>query len=70
MRKTEQDLLEGRKCAPWKAKLAYAVKSQTSVTDRWLGERLHRGTVTTVSDALVAYKRELCAVQNVHCILQ
>jgi putative transposase len=49
MRKGRVDLLREGKSEPWKVALAAALKRQTTVTNRWLGENLHLGALHEVS---------------------
>jgi transposase len=45
------------KSAEWKLALAAALKAQTTVTNRWLGEALHLGNLHEVSRKVAAWTR-------------
>jgi len=56
--RTSGDLVRDRKSAPWKAALAAAMKTRTTATNRWLGERLHMGGLHEVSRQAGAWQRK------------
>jgi REP element-mobilizing transposase RayT len=56
--RTGADLEPERKSANWKVALAAALKARTTVTNRWLGERLHMGGLHEVSRQVSAWQRE------------
>src|SRR5690606_36139707 len=56
--KAENDLKESRKQALWKVSIAAQIKQQTAVTNRWLSERLHMGSIGGVSQAIRKYQQE------------
>jgi len=43
--------------APWKTLVAAAMKSKTTVTNRWLAEQLHMGSLHEVSRRINAWYR-------------
>ena len=47
--KQKSDLAKEGKSIGWKVDLAAAMKQQTTVTNRWLGENLHLGNMYEVS---------------------
>jgi len=47
--KQKSDLAKEGKSIGWKVALAAAMKQQTTVTNRWLGENLHLGNMYEVS---------------------
>jgi putative transposase len=56
--RTAGELALERKSAPWKIALAAAMKTRTTVTNRWLGEHLHMGGLHEVSRLAGAWLRE------------
>lgn len=58
--RSAEDLRHDSKSAPWKIALAASVKQQTLVTNRWLGERLHLGSLHQVSRKLSAWRTTTC----------
>jgi putative transposase len=55
--RTTDDLRRDPKSAPWKIALAAALKQRTHATNRWLGERLHAGSLHQVSRKVTAWQR-------------
>jgi hypothetical protein len=55
--RTRQDLVREGKSAPWKLALASAMKSGTTVTNRWLGASLYMGSLHEVSRKVSAWAR-------------
>lgn len=56
--RTPADLELGKKTAAWKVALAAALKSRTTVTNRWLGEKLNMGGLHEVSRQVSAWTRQ------------
>jgi len=54
---TAQDIDKSAKSAAWKIVLAVRMKELTTVTNRWLGERLNMGGLHEVSRRINAWKR-------------
>jgi REP element-mobilizing transposase RayT len=57
LRRTPADLATQRKSADWKVALAAALKAQTTVTNRWLGEVLNMGGLHEVSRQISAWRQ-------------
>ena len=55
--RTAGELAGDGKSAEWKLALAAALKAQTTVTNRWLGEALHLGNLHEVSRKVAAWTR-------------
>jgi putative transposase len=55
--KNKPALVRERKSAPWKVALAGALKIQTTVTNRWLGDALCMGNMYEVSRLVTAWLR-------------
>jgi hypothetical protein len=53
--RTAGELASEGKSAEWKLALAAALKAQTTVTNRWLGEALHLGNLHEVSRKVAAW---------------
>lgn len=49
VKRTERDLRSSKKSESWKVGLAVAMKTQTTATNRWLGENLNMGSLYEVS---------------------
>jgi len=49
LERTQEDLAAEPKSADWKVALADAMKLKTTATNRWMGERLHLGSLHEVS---------------------
>lgn len=56
-RRTAADLRAAGKSADWKLGIAAALKARTTVTNRWLGEKLHLGSLHEVSRKVTAWTR-------------
>jgi hypothetical protein len=56
--KTRGELQDSAKMAGWKIELASALKAKTLVTNRWLAEHLHMGSLHEVSRRVAARQRE------------
>lgn len=56
-RRTAADLYATSKSADWKLRIAAALKARTTVTNRWLGEKLHLGSLHEVSRKIAAWNR-------------
>lgn len=54
---TEASAASERKSAPWKLAIAAKLKESTSVSNRWLSERLHMGVARGVSSNLSVYSK-------------
>jgi len=55
---TEAELRRRRKGDPEKVKIAWCVRQQTTMTLRWIAQRLNMGTWTHVSNCLVQRRKE------------
>ena len=55
--RTREDLVREGKSAPWKLALASAMKSRTTVTNRWLGASLYMCSLHEVSRKVSAWAR-------------
>jgi REP element-mobilizing transposase RayT len=55
-RRTRSDLHQSAKMADWKVALAAAMKARTTVTNRWLAEQLHMGSLHEVSRRVAAFQ--------------
>jgi putative transposase len=47
--KTNEDLITDGKCCEWKVALASWIKSQCGVSNQWLSDHLHMGSIYTIS---------------------
>lgn len=56
--RTVRDVTKEAKSAAWKVELAAAMKAQTTVTNRWLGEHLNMGGLHEVSRRVSAWQRQ------------
>jgi ribonucleotide monophosphatase NagD (HAD superfamily) len=56
-KRTRKDLHRSAKMADWKVALAAAMKERTTVTNRWLAEELHMGSLHEVSRRVTAWQR-------------
>jgi putative transposase len=56
-RRTRKDLDASAKFVDWKVSLAVALKAKTTVTNRWLSEHLHMGSMHEVSRQVAARQR-------------
>ena len=57
-KRTRKDLGRSAKMADWKVALAAAMKAKTTVTNRWLEEELHMGSLHEVSRRVAASLRK------------
>jgi REP element-mobilizing transposase RayT len=57
-KRTRNDLGRSAKMADWKVALAAAMKAKTTVTNRWLAEELHMGSLHEVSRRVAASLRK------------
>ena len=55
--KNREDMLEEGKCCEWKVVLASWIKSQCGVTNQWLSDHLHMGSIYTVSRVVAQENR-------------
>jgi putative transposase len=58
LRRRREDLERAGKSAEWKVAVAAALKSRTTVTNRWLGTNLHLGNLYEVSRKVAAWTRD------------
>lgn len=58
LRRTREELRAAAKSADWKLAVAAALKSRTTVTNRWLGKNLHMGGLYQVSRNVAAWNRK------------
>lgn len=56
-RRCSEHLVTEPKSTPWKVAVAATLKQQTTVTNRWLGERLNLGNLYEVSRKVSAWQR-------------
>ena len=61
----EAQLAERRKCDPAKVKLAMRVRTETTMTLKWIAARLHMGTWTNLSNLLSQQRRKWSSCQSV-----
>jgi hypothetical protein len=57
-KRTRKELGRSAKMADWKVALAAAMKAKTTVTNRWLAEELHMGSLHEVSRRVAASLRK------------
>src|SRR5664280_2517269 len=57
-RRRRSELCRGAKMTDWKVALAAAMKARTTVTNRWLAEQLHMGSLHEVSRRVAALQRK------------
>jgi REP element-mobilizing transposase RayT len=57
VRKTQADVAAGKFSAEWKLAIASKMKRETSVTNRWLSDRLNMGVANGVSSNCGVYRR-------------
>jgi REP element-mobilizing transposase RayT len=57
-RRRRSELCRGAKMTDWKVALAAAMKARTTVTNRWLAEELHMGSLHEVSRRVAALQRK------------
>jgi len=55
--KTNEDLITDGKCCEWKVVLASWIKSQCGVSNQWLSDHLHMGSIYTVSRVVAQENR-------------
>ena len=58
LRRPPADLAKERKSAAWKVALAAALKTRTTATNRWLGEKLNMGGLHEVSRQVSAWRHQ------------
>ena len=57
LKRTKTDVLNAPKSAAWKVAIAAAMKSRTTVSNRWLGEHLNMGALHEVSRLVSRWRR-------------
>ena len=55
--KTNEDLITDGKCCEWKVVLASWIKSQCAVSNQWLSDHLHMGSIYTISRVVAQENR-------------
>ena len=63
LKKSEADTTDARRSDPWKLAIASKMKRETSVSNKWLSERLHMGVARGVSSNCAIYRKQ----REAHC---
>jgi putative transposase len=58
LKKSEADTTDAKRSEPWKLAIASKMKRETSVSNKWLGERLHMGVARGVSSNCAIYRKQ------------
>jgi hypothetical protein len=58
VKKSPADAKDARRSDPWKLAIASKMKRETSVSNKWLSERLHMGVARGVSSNCAIYRRK------------
>jgi hypothetical protein len=57
LKKSEADTTDAKRSDPWKLAIASKMKRETSVSNKWLSERLHMGVARGVSSNCAIYRK-------------
>ena len=57
LNKTNEDIITDGKCCEWKVVLACWIKSQCGVSNQWLSDHLHMGSIYTISRVVAEENR-------------
>ena len=63
LRKSEVDTADAKRLDPWKLAIGSKMKRETSVSNKWLSERLHMGVARGVSSNCAIYRKQ----REAHC---
>ena len=64
LKKSEADATDDKLSDPWKLAIASKMKRETSVSNKWLSERLHMGVARGVSSNCTIYRKQ----HEAHCL--
>jgi hypothetical protein len=57
LNKTNENIITDGKCCEWKVVLASWIKSQCGVSNQWLSDHLHMGSIYTISRVVAKENR-------------